>query len=106
MYGVLNRMLANAPITWHYSITTASNNNNNKAETPAVDCWPGTFKDTGTERCTKCPENKISEDKADICSECPQGTAANEQHTECGKSNTFSGMFDKFPMLKWARTVH
>jgi len=27
MYGVLSRILANAHITWQYSITTASNNN-------------------------------------------------------------------------------
>ena len=53
-----------------------------------MDCQAGTYKDTSMTECKLCPDNKISEEKAGICSECPQGTAANEQHTECGNFKT------------------
>ena len=49
-----------------------------------MDCQAGSYKDTSMTECKLCPDNKISEEKAGICSECSQGTAANEQHTECG----------------------
>ena len=49
--------------------------------------------------CKLCPDNKISEEKAGICSECPQGTAANEQHTECGNLLTLKIKQIKFYII-------
>ena len=54
-------------------------------ENSTVKCSAGTYRDSKVTSCTKCPENKVTEqDGATSCTSCAAGQVSNEERTKCG----------------------